>query len=228
MQSSGDRCFVLPNGECVSPFECPHGPPSPMAVAALMRLGEPVAVPRGLLDLGTASTALIPVTDVEEIASKRGLKQVILVAWDGAREHVVTWGHTLGEADNAADGGNLVKQALHWPPSRYSTSGRVGELLRRVTDLCQLADAAVESGNTVTGSVGADLPGAIAAVRDAMREGWNLENGVKPERMRELVKYANALLDRIVLMGMEPMAGHTYWREVAFLRDFLVAEGFRS
>lgn len=165
-----DRCFVLPNGECVSPFECPHGPPSPMAVAALMRLGEPVAVPRGLLALGTASTALIPVADLQAIGERYKLSQVILVAWDGAREHVVTWGRTLDDADNAADGGNLVKAALHWPPSRYSTSGRVGEL----------------------------------------------------------VKHANALLDRIVQMGMEPTAGHTYWREVAFLRDFLVAEGFRS
>lgn len=165
-----DRCFVLPNGECVSPFECPHGPPSPMAVAALMRLGEPVAVPRGLLALGTASTALIPVADLQVIGERYKLSQVILVAWDGAREHVVTWGRTLDDADNAADGGNLVKAALHWPPSRYSTSGRVGELVR----------------------------------------------------------HANALLDRIVQMGMEPMAGHTYWREVAFLRDFLVAEGFRS
>lgn len=223
-----DRCFVLPNGECVSPFECPHGPPSPMAVAALMRLGEPVVVPRGLLALGTASTALIPVADLQAIGERYKLPQVILVAWDGAREHVVTWGHTLDDADKAADGGNLVKTALHWPPSRYSTSGRVGELLRRVTELCQLADAAVESGNTVTGLAGAHLPGAIVAVRDAMREGWNPENEVKPERMSELVKRANALLDRIVQMGMEPTAGHTYWREVAFLRDFLVAEGFRS
>ena len=170
MQSSTDRCFVLPNGECVSPFDCPHGPPHPQAVARLQQLGETVPTPRGLFAKGTATTARIPVSDAEEIAHKRGLKQVILVAWDGLQEHVVTFGTTLGDADNAAQGGNLVKTAINWPPSRYSTSARVATL----------------------------------------------------------VEHANALLDRIVQMGAEPMAGHTYWREVAFLRDFLVAEGLRS
>lgn len=128
-------CFILPNGECVSPFECVHGPASPLAVAALTRLGETVPTPRGLFARGTATTARIPVSDAEEIAHKRGLKQVILVAWDGAQEHVVTFGTTLGDADNAAQGGNVVKAALKWPPSRYSTSERVANMVERANAL---------------------------------------------------------------------------------------------
>lgn len=124
-----DRCFVLPNGECVSPFECVHGPADPRAVAALTRLGETVPTPRGLFAKGTASTALIPVADLQVIAERYKLAQVILVAWDGSREHVVTYGSTLGDADNAAQGGNVVKDALRWPPDRYSTSDRVATLV---------------------------------------------------------------------------------------------------
>lgn len=163
-------CFILPNGECVSPFDCVHGPASPLAVAALMRLGEPVSTPRGLFERGAASSAVLPVSVASEIASKHNLTQVILVAWDGAREHVVTYGTTLGDADNAAQGGNLVKTALHWPPDRYSTS----------------------------------------------------------ERVATLVGHANALLDRLAQIEKEPHAGLDSWREVAFLRDFLVSEGLRS
>jgi hypothetical protein len=163
-------CFVLANGECVSPFECVHGPADPRAVAALTRLGETVPTPRGLFAKGVASTALIPVADLQVIAERYKLAQVILVAWDGSREHVVTYGSTLGDADNAAQGGNVVKDALRWPPDRYSTSDRVATMVERT----------------------------------------------------------NALLDQITKMGMEPFAGHTYWREVASLRDFLVSEGLRS
>lgn len=130
-----DRCFVLPNGECVSPFECVHGPADPAAVAALQQLGETVAAPRGLFARGASSSALIPVATAEAVAKQHGLKQVILVAWDGDREHVVTYGSTLGDADNAAQGGNLVKTALRWPSSRYSTSDRVAALVNAANDL---------------------------------------------------------------------------------------------
>lgn len=150
----------------MSPFECPHGPPDPDAVEALLNLPEATARFIG----AQSDTGKIPVPELTRLLRTYGLRQLILVAWDGEKQHVATDGATLDDADNAAEGGNFVKAALHWPPGRYPTSGRVGELVR----------------------------------------------------------HANALLDRIVLMGMEPMAGHTYWREVAFLRDFLVAEGLRS
>lgn len=94
-----------------------------------------VLTPRGLFDKGAASTALIPVADLQAIAERYKLAQVILVAWDGSREHVVTYGTTLGDADNAAQGGNLVKNALHWPPSRYSTSERVATLAEHANAL---------------------------------------------------------------------------------------------
>jgi hypothetical protein len=30
LESAKDRCYVLPDGECVSPFDCVHGPGLPM------------------------------------------------------------------------------------------------------------------------------------------------------------------------------------------------------
>lgn len=125
--------------------------------------------PRGLFALG-ATTGSIPIEAAKALSDAHGLPQVIIVAWDGTHEQVVTYGRTLGDSDNAAQGGNLVKAALHWPPGRYATSGRVGEL----------------------------------------------------------VKHANALLDRLALVEKEPQAGHTCWREIAFLHDFLVSENLRQ
>jgi len=129
------RCFTLPNGECVSPFECPHGPPHPPAVTALARLGETVRTPRGLFDKGSASSDRIPIAVAKALSEAHQLPQVIIVAWDGSREHVVTYGTTLGDADNAAQGGNLVRDALQWPPDRYATSGRVAEFVRHANAL---------------------------------------------------------------------------------------------
>ena len=90
--------------------------------------------PRGLFALG-ATSGSIPVEAAKALSVAHDLPQVIIVAWDGTREQVVTYGRTLGDSDNAAQGGNLVKDALHWPPGRYATSGRVGELVKHANTL---------------------------------------------------------------------------------------------
>ena len=57
----------------------------------------------------------IPIAAARRIAEEYGQQQVILVTWDGANTHVVTYGTTLEACDQAAQGGNRVKRSLGWP-----------------------------------------------------------------------------------------------------------------
>ncbi len=57
----------------------------------------------------------IPIAAAKRIAAEYGQQQVIIVTWDGATTHVVTYGDTLQACGQAAQGGNRVKAALGWP-----------------------------------------------------------------------------------------------------------------
>lgn len=61
----------------------------------------------------------IPISAAKEIAQKYGQDQVIIVTWNKVTgtEHVVTYGKSLDDCDQAAQGGNRVKRALGWPES---------------------------------------------------------------------------------------------------------------
>lgn len=120
---------------------------------------------------GRSNSDLIPIDALRDIRKQFKLRMVILVAWDGNREHVVTDGETLDDADGAAQGGNLVKAALNWPPERRAESTRVSELLRRVAVLCEVAELARDYA--VVGRPGRELGPTIASVQEAMEEGWS-------------------------------------------------------
>lgn len=67
----------------------------------------------------------IPISAAKQIAKDHGLSQVILLAWDGERTPVVTYGETLEDCDQAAQGGNRMKAVMGWEntqaePSRVS------------------------------------------------------------------------------------------------------------
>lgn len=47
-------------------------------------------------------TKRIPVSAAEKVAEQFGLKQVLLIGWDGNRTHVVTYGQTKADCDAAA------------------------------------------------------------------------------------------------------------------------------
>jgi hypothetical protein len=71
----------------------------------------------------------IPFEDLEPMLAKYGLRQLIVVAWDGQETHVATHGKTISDGDQAADGGNFVKLALGWPEHLCEdTSARVADL----------------------------------------------------------------------------------------------------
>lgn len=57
----------------------------------------------------------IPIKAAKTLAEKYDLDQVIITAWDGERMHVVTYGRSLEDCKQAAQGGNFVKKALGFP-----------------------------------------------------------------------------------------------------------------
>ncbi|TFG95721.1 hypothetical protein E4H12_12695 [Candidatus Thorarchaeota archaeon] len=57
----------------------------------------------------------VPIKAAKEVATKYGLQQTILVGWDGKQMHVVTYGTTLEQCEQAAVGGNKIKQWLGFP-----------------------------------------------------------------------------------------------------------------
>lgn len=57
----------------------------------------------------------IPIAAAKRFGQEQECRQVIVVAWDGERTHVVTWGQTLADCKEAANGGNFVKKALGFP-----------------------------------------------------------------------------------------------------------------
>lgn len=76
----------------------------------------------------------IPVKIAKQVALDTDSRQVILLTWDGKTTHVVTYGKTIDDCSQAADGGNMIKELLGWPkcndqPSRVKKlEGRVREL----------------------------------------------------------------------------------------------------
>lgn len=57
----------------------------------------------------------IPWEAAGEFAAVYECRQVIIAAWDGRKSHVVTFGKSPSDSDQAAQGGNLLKQVLGWP-----------------------------------------------------------------------------------------------------------------
>jgi hypothetical protein len=54
----------------------------------------------------------IPVLAVSKFAHEHKCRQVIVVAWDGDKTHIVTYGVTKKECEMAAHGGKVIARAL--------------------------------------------------------------------------------------------------------------------
>jgi len=63
----------------------------------------------------------IPIKAAKDIAKQYNLNQIILLAWDGEKTHVVTYGKTLEDCAQAAQGGNKIKKSFGWPDNICST-----------------------------------------------------------------------------------------------------------
>lgn len=77
----------------------------------------------------------IPIQAAKDVAEKHGCKQVILMAWDGEKAHVVTYGKTLEDCYQAALGGDRIKKALGWPESLNAEPSRVKKLKAEIAEL---------------------------------------------------------------------------------------------
>ena len=77
----------------------------------------------------------IPISTAQSIAESLELRQVIIVAWDGEKVHVVTYGGSESDSANAASGGNRIKRALGWPEHTDSESPKVLALKARIAEL---------------------------------------------------------------------------------------------
>lgn len=67
----------------------------------------------------------IPIKSVKQFAKDHQCKQVIVAAWDGRRTHIATYGETVEDCDQAAQGGNKIKEALGWPKDLSAEPSRV-------------------------------------------------------------------------------------------------------
>lgn len=76
---------------------------------------------------------LIPIAAARDFAIEHKLTQVIIVGWNGRDTHVVTYGASATDCDQAAMGGNLVKKAIGFPESMCgSKPSRVRELEAKI------------------------------------------------------------------------------------------------
>lgn len=76
----------------------------------------------------------LPIRAAKDVATIYHCRQVILCAWDGERTHVVTYGQTVEDCDQAAQGGDRIKEALGWPESLNAVPSRVKALQAKVEE----------------------------------------------------------------------------------------------
>lgn len=70
----------------------------------------------------------IPISAAKKFAVDNDCRQVVIAAWDGDLIHVVTYGKTIEDCDQAALAGERYKKALGWPETLNSEPSRVRTL----------------------------------------------------------------------------------------------------
>jgi len=86
------------------------------------------------------SDLIIPFDELKKLSEKYGLSHVIMFAHDHSDsvDHIVTYGDSVKNADQAAEFGNRLKDAMGWPESLRQQSAQVTE--RIVTLEAELRD----------------------------------------------------------------------------------------
>lgn len=79
----------------------------------------------------------MPIKSLKELANKYKYDVVVVYAWDdyNKMQHIATWGRSIKQCDQAAQWGNMMKDALGWPESLHATPNRVAKLQQRVKEL---------------------------------------------------------------------------------------------
>jgi hypothetical protein len=76
----------------------------------------------------------IPIRAAKSIAKEFNQRQVILLTWDGERSHLVSYGATVEDCDQAAMGAKKVMDALGWEGKAPEPS-RVRKLQKEIEKL---------------------------------------------------------------------------------------------
>lgn len=87
----------------------------------------------------------IPIRSAKLFAKELGLRQVIIAAWDGELTHVVIYGVTAEDCDQAAMGGERMKAAMGWPEAANALPSRVKQLKARAESAEKERDEAREA-----------------------------------------------------------------------------------
>lgn len=82
----------------------------------------------------------IPISTAKRFAEDNDCRQVVIAAWDGNLVHVVTYGKTAEDCDNAAAAGDRYKAALGWPEHLNAKPSR----LKKAATRAESAEAEVK------------------------------------------------------------------------------------
>ena len=80
----------------------------------------------------------IPIRAAKVVAEKYEKDQVIIATWDKVhnKTHITTYGKTVEDCDQAAQGGNVIKKALGWPENMCKEEpSRVTKIKAEITSL---------------------------------------------------------------------------------------------
>jgi LmbE family N-acetylglucosaminyl deacetylase len=94
----------------------------------------------------------LPIKALRDLGNKYRYSVVVVYAWDAENEmqHIATWGRSITECDQAAQFGDMMKDALHWPEGLHAQPNRVKKLQERIKEL----ERRIEQLSAVSG----DLP----------------------------------------------------------------------
>lgn len=70
----------------------------------------------------------IPIHSAKRFARAHNLTQVIILGWDGTDTHIVSYGETLDDCDQAAIGANKLKDFFSWPENLRAEPSRITKI----------------------------------------------------------------------------------------------------
>jgi hypothetical protein len=80
----------------------------------------------------------IPIKKLKELSKQYGYDHIVMFATKGKMQYVATYGHTLQECDQAAQFGDMMKDALGWPEKLHAVPNRVKVLQDKIKELEQV------------------------------------------------------------------------------------------
>ena len=75
----------------------------------------------------------VPVKAAKNLCEENGLRQVIVIGWDGEKQHIVTYGMTKKECEEAAYASNILQEYFSWPEDyRHDVPKQIAEIKKMI------------------------------------------------------------------------------------------------